>query len=290
MGKNSVTRIDDRYHFVFRKITKVLVIALLAFLVLAQIFPLVWLFSYSIKKSGDLFGPELLSFPKEPQWTNYYRAFTQGRIPVYLANTLMITIPSVCLGTILPFCLAYACTRMEWKLKKLVWSIVIVGMTIPIHTTLLPNFLWYKIFHLLDTHLALIISYMAFTMSFNSIVFSGLLMSIPKSMEESAFIDGAGYFTILRKIIAPISVNGFITVGIMTFLSHWNDFLMANTYLSSEAKRTLPFSIIRFAGQYASDYAVQFAVMMLVALPPLIFYFAFSKWMLAGVTAGAVKG
>jgi raffinose/stachyose/melibiose transport system permease protein len=263
---------------------------LFIFIALAQIFPLVWLFSYSIKRSGELFGPELLSFPKEPQWINYYRAFTQGRIPVYLGNTLAIVIPSVCLGTILPFCLAYACTRMEWKLKKLVWSVVIIGMTIPIHTTLLPNFLWYKIFHLIDTRLALIISYMAFTMSFNAIVFSGLLLSIPKSMEESAFIDGAGYITIIRKIIAPITVNGFITVGIMTFLNHWNDFLMANTYLATEAKRTLPFSIIRFAGQYASDYAVQFAVMMLVALPPLIFYFAFSKWMLAGVTAGAVKG
>jgi raffinose/stachyose/melibiose transport system permease protein len=269
---------------------KILIFIVLGIMIAAQIFPIVWLFSYSIKKSSDLFGPELLSFPKDPQWINYYRAFTQGRIPLYLANTLMIVIPSVVLGTVLPFCLAYACTRMEWKLKKLVWSIVIIGMTIPIHTTQLPNFLWYKIFHLIDTRLALIISYMAFTMSFNSIVFSGLLHSIPKSMEESAFIDGAGYFTILQKIIAPISVNGFITVGIMTFLNHWNDFLMANTYISTEAKRTLPFSIIRFYGQYASDYAVQFAVMMFVALPPLIFYFAFSKWMLAGVTAGAVKG
>ncbi|MDR0503815.1 MAG: carbohydrate ABC transporter permease [Treponema sp.] len=277
-------------HRIFKIISKIFLFTLLGFLVLAQIFPLVWLFSYSIKKSGDLFGPELLSFPKEPQWKNYHRAFFQGRIPVYLGNTLLIVIPSVTLGTILPFCLAYACTRMEWKLKKLVWSIVIIGMTIPIHTTLLPNFLWYKMFHLIDTRMALIISYMAFTMSFNSIVFSGLLMSIPKSMEESAFIDGAGYFTIIRKIIAPISVNGFITVGVMTFLNHWNEFIMANTYLSSEAKRTLPFSIIRFAGQYASDYAVQFAVMMLVAVPPLIFYFAFNKWMLAGVTAGAVKG
>ena len=267
-----------------------MVFVLLSFIVLAQIFPLIWLFSYSIKRSGELFGPEIISFPKEPQWVNYFRAFTQGRIPRYLANSLMVVIPSVCLGTLLPFCLAYACTRMEWKLKKLVWSIVIVGMTIPIHTTLLPNFLWYRIFHLIDTHMALIISYMAFTMSFNSIIFSGFLIVIPKSMEESAFIDGAGYFTVLRKIIAPIAVNGFMTVGISTFLSHWNDFLMANTYLSTEAKRTIQFSIIRFYGQYVSDYAVQFAVLMLVALPPLIIYFAFSRWMLMGVTAGALKG
>jgi len=274
----------------YRAIIKIAIFVILGFLVVTQIFPLVWLFSYSIKKSGDLFGPELLSFPKEPQWNNYYRAFFQGKIPLYLANTLIIVIPSVILGTILPFCLSYACTRMEWKLKKLVWAIVIVGMTIPIHTTLLPNFLWYKIFHLIDTRLALVISYIAFTMSFNTIVFSGLLVNIPKSMEESALIEGANYFTILTKIIAPLSKTGFITVGIMTFLNHWNDFIMANTYLSTEAKRTLPFSIIRFHGQYASDYAVQFAVMALVALPPLILYFLLNKWMLAGVTAGAVKG
>ena len=281
---------DSGQYIFYRNIIRVLVIALLGFIVLAQIFPLVWLFSYSIKRSGELFGPEIISFPKEPQWVNYYRAFTQGRIPRYLSNSLIVVIPSVCLGTLLPFCLAYACTRMEWKMKKLVWSVVIVGMTIPIHTTLLPNFLWYRIFHLIDTHLALIISYMAFTMSFNSIIFSGFLIVIPKSMEESAFIDGAGYFTVLRKIIAPIAVNGFMTVGISTFLSHWNDFLMANTYLSTESKRTIQFSIIRFYGQYVSDYAVQFAVLMLVALPPLIIYFAFSRWMLMGVTAGALKG
>lgn len=281
--------VDNKYAL-YRNVIKLFVFILLIFLVLAQIFPLIWIFTYSLKKSGDLFGPELLSWPKEPQWQNYYKAFVYGKIPLYLANTLKIVIPSVALGTILPFCLAYACTRMEWKFKKLVWTLVIIGMTIPIHTTLLPNFLWYRVFHLIDTHLGLIISYMAFTMAFNAIVFSGLLASIPKSMEESAFIDGAGYHIILSKIIAPIAATGFITVGIMTFLSHWNEFLMANTYLSSDAKRTLPFSIILFAGQYSSDYAVQFACMTLVAIPPLIFYFVFNKWMLAGVTAGAVKG
>jgi len=279
---------DNRYSYI-KKIMKLFIFIFLALLLLSQIFPLIWLFSYSIKKSGDLFGPDLLSFPKDPQWANYYRAMVNGRIPVYLSNTLIIVIPSVFFGTVLPFCLAYACTRMEWRLKKIVWFIILIGMTIPIHTTLLPNFLWYKVFGLIDTRTALIISYMAFTMSFNSIVFSGFLKGIPKSMEESALIDGAGHFSILGKIIAPIAINGFITVGIMTFLSHWNEFLMAYTYLSTETKRTLPFSIIRFHGQYSSDYAAQFAVMFLVALPPLIFYFAFNKWMLAGVTAGSVK-
>ncbi|GAB1483658.1 carbohydrate ABC transporter permease [Treponema sp.] len=255
-----------------------------------QVFPLLWVASYSLQKSGALFGPEFLTFPGNPQWNNYYRAWTDGKIPQYLSNTLLIVIPSVSLSTVLSFTLAYACTRMTWKLQGLAWFIVTVGLTIPIHTTLLPNFIWYRFFGLIDTHLGLIISYIAFSLSFNTIIFAGLLAGIPRSMEESAFIDGASYASILPKIIAPMSATGFATIGVQTFLNHWNEFIMANTYLSSEVKRTLPFSIIRFQGQYSSDYAVQFACMTLVALPPLVLYFVFNRWILAGVSAGAVKG
>ena len=262
----------------------------LVFLALLQIFPLLWVFSYSIKKSGDLFGPTLLSFPSDPQWINYKIAFIDGKILLYFTNTLKIIIPSVILGSVLPFMLAYACTRMEWKLKNLIWAIVIAGLTVPIHTTLLPNFIWFSKLHINNTHFALIICYIAFSMSFNTIIFAGLLAGIPKSMEESAFIEGAPYPLILVRIIAPMAITGFSTVAIQTFLTHWNEFIMANTFLSTETLRTLPFSIILFDGQYASNYSAQFACMLLVALPPLVLYFAFSSKIMAGVTAGAIKG
>jgi len=154
----------------------------------------------------------------------------------------------------------------------------------------LPNFIWYNYFGLIDTRLGLILSYIAFSISFNAIIFSGLLSGLPYSMEEAAFLEGATYRHILPTIIAPMTATGFATVGVQTFLNHWNEFIMANTYLISESKRTLPFSIIRFQGQYSSDYAAQFACMTLIALPPLILYFVFNRWIVAGVTAGAVKG
>jgi raffinose/stachyose/melibiose transport system permease protein len=273
-----------------KRISKILLLTLLTIVALLQIFPLFWAFTYSILKSGELFGPKLITFTDDPQWINYKLAFVDGKILKYLTNTLLIIIPSVTLGTILPFMLSYACTRMEWKLKGFIWTVVIAGMTVPIHTTLLPNFIWYNKIGLLDTHIGLTISYIAFSMSFNTILFSGLLAGIPKSMEESAFIEGVPYSIILPKIIAPMAVTGFSTVAIQTFLNHWNEFIMANTYLSSEAKRTLPFSLILFDGQYSSQYAIQFACMVLVALPPLILYFAFSSKIMTGVTAGAVKG
>jgi len=273
-----------------RKSKKTLLAIFLGLFVVAQVFPLLWVASYSLQKSGDLFGPELFKLPVNPVWNNYVRAWFDGKIPQYLTNTLLVVIPSVTLSTVLSFSIAYACTRMQWKLRPVAWFIITIGLTIPIHTTLLPNFIWYNFFGLIDTRIGLIISYVAFSISFNAIIFSGLLAGLPFSMEESAFLDGAKYRHILPSIIAPMAATGFATVGVQTFLNHWNEFIMANTYLMSEAKRTLPFSIIRFQGQYSSDYAVQFACMTLVALPPLLLYFIFNRWIVAGITAGAVKG
>jgi raffinose/stachyose/melibiose transport system permease protein len=273
-----------------RSAMKTFLVIFLAFFAVAQVFPLLWVASYSLQKSGDLFGPELFKLPSNPVWNNYVRAWTDGKIPQYLTNTLLVVIPSVAFSTIFSFCIAYACTRMQWRLRPVAWFIITIGLTIPIHTTLLPNFIWYNFFGLIDTRVGLIISYVAFSISFNAVIFAGLLTGLPFSMEESAFLDGAKYRHILASIIAPMTATGFATVGVQTFLNHWNEFIMANTYLMSEVKRTLPFSIIRFQGQYSSDYAVQFACMTLVALPPLLLYFIFNRWIVAGITAGAVKG
>ena len=262
---------------------------LLLAIALAQLFPLVWIFLYSIQTSGDVFGKELIRWPSDPQWRNYARAWVDGRILRYFTNSVVVVFSSVAFTTVFAFLLAYATTRMRWKGRHLIYAFVMLGMVIPIHTTLLPNFMWFKNFHLINTRLGVIIPYVAFSMSFSVLVLSGLLASIPTSMEESAFMDGAKMPVVLARIIAPMAKTGLVTVGVMAFLNGWNEFIMANTYLASEDKRTLPFSIIRFEGQYRSDYAVQFAVMVIVAMIPVVLYFFFSRWVMAGVTAGAVK-
>jgi raffinose/stachyose/melibiose transport system permease protein len=186
--------------------------------------------------------------------------------------------------------MGYAITRLQWRLKAVVLGAVMMGMVVPIHTTLLPNFIWFGYFHLIDTHLGLIIPYVAFSMSFNTLIYAGQFKTLPRSLEEAAFMDGASWPRILWSIIAPAVMPATVTVVVMTFLNNWNEFIMANTYLATDDLRTLPFSIIRFQGQYSSDYAVQFACMMIVALPPLVLYFLFSSKIMPGSTAGAFKG
>ena len=263
---------------------------LLSVFALLQVFPLLWVLDYSLLKSGDLFGPELLKLPLVPQWGNYARAWVDGRIARYFLNSTIVVGFSVAAATFLSFCLAYSVTRMQWRLRPVVLAAVTMGMVVPIHTTLLPNFLWFNYFRLIDTHLGLIIPYVAFTLSFNTLVYIGQLKTLPRSMEESAFIDGASWPRILWSVVAPMSGPATVTVFVMTFLANWNEFIMAYTYLATDDLRTLPFAIIKFQGLYRSDYAIQFACMALVAVVPLLLYIFFSKWIMAGVTAGALKG
>jgi raffinose/stachyose/melibiose transport system permease protein len=260
-----------------------------------QLFPLFWVGSYSLQKSGDLFGDEIFKLPLQPQWVNYVRAFRDGRVLRYGFNSLVVVSVSTVVSTALSFCLAYALVRMQWRWKRLGMAAVMMGMVIPIHTTLLPNFLWFSKLGdyglpLIDTHLGVIIPYVAFTLSFNTLVFMGHLKTLPKSMEEAALIDGASWPRVLWSVVLPMSVPATMTVGVMTFLNNWNEYIMANTYLASDDLRTLPFSIVKFQGQYSSDYAVQFACMVLVAIPALVLYFAFSRRIMEGATAGAIKG
>jgi raffinose/stachyose/melibiose transport system permease protein len=273
-----------------RRIGRAALYALLVLFALGQLFPLLWVVAYSLQKSGDLFGSELIKLGGELQWRNYARAFVDGRILRYSWNSLVVVSISTAASTVLSFCMAYAITRMDWKLKAAALAAVTMGLVIPIHTTLLPNFIWFGYFGLIDTRLGVIIPYVAFTLSFNTIVYAGQLKALPRELEEAAIIEGASWPRILWSVVAPMATPATITVAVMTFLTSWNEFIMANTYLASDDLRTLPFSIIRFQGQYASDYAVQFACMVFVALPPLLLYFLFSRRIMAGATAGAIKG
>ena len=273
-----------------RRAAQTLLYSGLILLAAMQLFPLVWVGSYSLQKSGDLFGSELFKLPLHPQWQNYVRAFRDGKVLRYALNSLVVVSVSTLASTFCSFCMGYAITRMQWRLKAVALAAVTMGMVVPIHTTLLPNFIWFGYFGLIDTHLGLIIPYVAFTLSFNTLVYIGMFRTLPKSMEEAALIDGASWPRILWSVVAPMAMPATMTVGVMTFLNNWNEFIMANTYLATDDKRTLPFSIIRFQGQYSSDYAVQFACMVLVAVPALLLYFSFSRRIMEGATAGAIKG
>lgn len=269
---------------------KPLLWAVLILVAVVQIFPLIWLADFSLASSNEMFTSGLLVIPKKIQWGNYVKAFIDGHFLLYLKNSIPINGLAVILVLLVSIMAGFACRRMNWKLRGLVKTLLLMGMMIPIHATLLPN---YKIFNqlgLTDTIWALLIPYVAFSLPQGLFLMSSFMESIPVELEEAAVMDGCGIYRIVFRIITPMMKSSIATVSIMTFLNNWNEFMMASTYLSSPKWKTLPFSVLEFTGQYSSNYAVQFAVMALTAAPAVIVYILLNKHITKGVAMGAVKG
>ena len=273
-----------------RNWARLLIYLLLLIVAIGQLFPLIWLLDFSLAKDGELFGPKILIWPSNPQFENYKVAWVDGKIPQYLFNSIIVNVISVSLTVLFSVMMSYAFTRMQWKLKNFCLTIVLLGMMIPIHATLLPNFSSFRVLGISDSFLGLIIPYIGITLPMGTFLMTGFIKSIPVSIEESILIDGGGIFHLIIHAIFPLAKPAVITVVIMTFFTTWNDFIMAATYLASDKYRTLPFAVYNFAGQYASRYAVQFAVMTLVALPSLILYMILNEQITKGITIGAIKG
>ncbi|MDO5336857.1 MAG: carbohydrate ABC transporter permease [Eubacteriales bacterium] len=255
-----------------------------------QLFPLIWLLDFSLCNSNEMFTSGILVWPEKIQWNNYYLAFRDGNFLHYLKNSLLINTLAVILVLAISIMAAFACTRMYWKLKGLVAMLLVMGMMIPIHATLLPNYVIYDRLGITDTIWALLIPYIAFSLPQGYFLTSSFMDSIPRELEEAALIDGCGIYRVVAIIITPLMKSSISTVSIMTYLNNWNEFMMATTYLSSQKWKTLPFCILEFTGQYSSNYAVQFAVMALSAAPAIIVYIILNKHITKGVAMGAVKG
>lgn len=263
---------------------------MLAIFAIGDLFPLIWLLDFSIAKTPELFGSNILVFPKPPQWINYVTAWVDGQIPQYFWNSVIVNVVTISLTTFFAVTMAYAFTRMKWKLRNVFFGTVLIGIMIPIHATLLPNYIIFNACKITNTYLGLIIPYVAVALPQATFIMTGFMHSIPISVEESAILDGCNTRQLISKIVFPMVRPGMVTVVIMTFISTWNEFIMAATFISDNGLRTLPYSVYNFAGQYSSDYAIQFAVMMLVALPSLVIYALLSDKITAGITDGALKG
>jgi len=271
-------------------IGKVILWIVLIIVAVIQLFPLIWLIDFSLGSSNEMFTNGLLIIPEKIRWDNYVKAFVDGNFLHYLRNSILINTLAVVLVVIISIMAAFACQRMKWKLSGVVSTLLVLGMMIPIHATLLPNYKIYNSLHLTDTIWALLIPYVAFSLPQGMFLMTGFLQSVPKELEEAAVMDGCGIYRIVFQVVTPLLKPSMATVAIMTFLNNWNEFMMASTYLSSPKWKTLPFSVLEFTGEYSSNYAVQFAVMALTAAPAVIIYVILNKHITKGVAMGAVKG
>lgn len=262
----------------------ILIVATLIF-----VFPLVWVFYNSFKTNSELFAnPWVLA--QKMNLENYIYAWKQANIGRYFLNSVIVCSISLILCLILSTASGYALTRLKWKLSNVVMMIFLVGMMIPIHSTLIPLFLMFSKIGIINSHLSLIIPYTVSGMPIAIFIMTGFLKSFPSEIEESAVIDGASMRTVFFRITLPIAKPSIATVAIYTFVSMWNELNYALVFLSDQRKMTVPIGLNSFKGQYSTNYVALFAAVMITILPSLIIFSIFNKQVIEGMTSGAVKG
>jgi|SRR5690625_190978 len=229
------------------------------------------------------------TLPESFSLENYLSLFRSDFFQ-YFFNSVVVTTISVVLVVILSAMASYPLARMKFKLNKPLFILFLVGMMIPIHTTLIPIFQLTQQLGLYDSIWALIGPYVAFALPVSIVIYTQFLQDLPKELEESAKIDGCGPFRLFWSILFPLLKPATATVAIYNFIHIWNEFVFALVLTNSPKNGTLPIGLREFYGEFSVNVPNMMAALTLASLPLLLVYFFAQEKIVQGLAAGSVKG
>ena len=262
-------------------------ILLIAFAAM-QLFPLYWMITFSLKGNMEIFGGNVLGLPQNWRFDNYTKVVEETRLARYFFNSIVVTGLTIFFTLLFSAMITYGIVRLKWKLSKAVYTLFLVGMMIPIHAVLLPLFL--NLDPVLNSYISLVLPYTAFAMPLGILIMVGVLEGLPKELEEAAFIDGASIYKIFFHIILPLLTPALSTVAILTFLSSWNELMLAVTFVSDSRFKTITTGVMELIGKYSTQWGPVGAWLVIATIPTLILYMALSENVQKSLAAGAVKG
>ncbi|QSO51608.1 carbohydrate ABC transporter permease [Alicyclobacillus curvatus] len=269
--------------------------------------PFIYLFTSSISDTPDLLGGRL--FPAHPTLYNYVRLLTGNGAGDYLASVrnsvevaVMTTVISMVIGTLA----AYAFARFRFPLRMTMLFGILAMQILPSISIIVPLYITMRnglsipipfthafLLHtgsLLDSVWSLIIAYTSFSIPFVVWLLSGYFQTIPRELEESAFVDGCGRWRAMMRVILPLSVPGLAATAIFTLLNAWDEFVIANAFTQTYASKTLPIAIAEFIGKHGMDWGLMTAGGFIGSLPPVIIAMFLYRYIVSGLTVGGVKG
>lgn len=255
-----------------------------------NIFPLYWLFTFSLKDNKEIFSENVIGLPSNWMWSNYSKALTKGNMALYFFNSIFVTGMTILIVLFCGLMASYALTKMVWKGRKTVNNIFMLGLTIPIHAAILPIFIILRNLRMTNSYQALIIPYTAFSLAMAIMIASSFMVSIPPEVEESACIDGCNVYGIFFRIILPLMKPAISTGAIFTFLQAWNELMFALIFISDSRYRTLSVGIQSLSGTYTTDWGPVGAALVIATFPTLILYGFLSKHVQKSLIVGAIKG
>ena len=254
------------------------------------LFPFYWIINTSLKTGAELSTGHL--FPRNPSLDNYRSIFQNGDFTTALKTSTIdagaATLISLAIGSFA----AYALARLRFPRKFLILAIILSISTFPPIAIAAPLFKLWTDIGLYNTYLGLILPFLTFTLPLTIYILVSFFREIPKELEEAALVDGATHFQAFRKVVLPLAAPGLVTAGLLAFIFAWNEFLLSITLTSTAARRPVSAAIAFFTGstQFQIPIGTIDAALVTITLPLIVLVVIFQKRIVAGLTAGAVKG
>jgi multiple sugar transport system permease protein len=261
-----------------------------AAIVLFCVFPFYWMLNISLKTGADLSSASLL--PPSPTLKNYRSIFNNSDFTMGLRNSAIVAVSTTFLSLLFGSFAAYALARLKVRGKFWILAVVLSVSTFPGISIAAPLFKLWTDIGMYNTLWGLIIPDLTFALPLTIYVLTSFFRQIPRELEEAALVDGATRFQAFYKVVIPLAAPGMATAAILTFIAAWNEFLFAITLTSSQSARTVPASIAFFTGstQFEQPLGTISAASVVISIPLIFLVLLFQKRIVAGLTAGAVKG
>ncbi|ASK64332.1 ABC transporter [Virgibacillus phasianinus] len=255
------------------------------------IYPLVWNIIASFKSNEEILESPW-ALPSMLRFENYIRAFADASMGEYILNSFLVTALSMFLLLVLVIPTAHVIARFDFTGRKLLHNFYLAGLFIQPVYIMIPLFLMMSDLSMLDNRFWLSLVYAASALPFSVYLLTGFMRSIPKEYEESASIDGCGYFRTLLNIIVPLARPGILTVVIFNFFTFWNEYALALVLLTSDEKKTIPVGLANLMQiqRFATDWGALFAGLVLVLIPTVTLYALTQKKLTEGMSMGGLKG
>jgi ABC-type glycerol-3-phosphate transport system permease component len=263
---------------------------LLVVMLVWTLVPFYWMIATSLKKDKEIYGFEATLIPRQPTLSNYTRLFTTTPFVKYLRNSTIIALGNT-LASLLCACLgAYALARLRFPGRGLIARGLVVSYLVPPSLLFIPLFAVLATLSLIDTHQGLILTYLGFSVPFCTWLLMGYFRTVPLELEEAALVDGCSRLGTLVRIILPMSLPALAVVAFFSFTQSWNEFLYANVFVNSVEVRTITTGLTLFIVEDVFFWGPMMGASFLSALPPVLLYLVFQRWVVKGLTLGGVKG
>ena len=263
---------------------------LLALMLVWTLVPFYWMIATSLKKDKEIYGFEATLVPRQPTLQNYARLFDKTPFVKYLRNSTIVAVGNTLASLAFATLGAYALARLRFPGRGLIARGLVFTYLVPPALLFIPLFAVMSALRLVDTHHGLVLTYLSFTVPFCTWLLMGYFRSVPIELEEAALVDGCTRLGSLFRVILPMSLPALAVVAFFAFTQSWNEFLYANVFVNSVEVRTVTTGLTLFIVEDVFFWGPMMGASFLSALPPLLLYLVFQRWVVKGLTLGGVKG